>query len=45
MFGIEIDAEVLLMFCRPKWTSSMTPQQLDLNERQAFLTWRRGLAA
>ncbi|KAG0618856.1 hypothetical protein M758_4G095800 [Ceratodon purpureus] len=29
---------------RPKWTASMTPQQLDLNERQSFLTWRRGLA-
>lgn len=29
---------------RPKWTSSMTPQQLDVNERQHFLAWRRGLA-
>lgn len=29
---------------RPKWDASTTPQQLDLQERNAFLEWRRGLA-
>ncbi|OAA41903.1 ribosome biogenesis GTPase Lsg1 [Beauveria brongniartii RCEF 3172] len=29
---------------RPKWDSSTTPQQLDLQERNSFLDWRRGLA-
>lgn len=29
---------------RPKWDESTTPQQLDVLERESFLTWRRGLA-
>ncbi|KAI0639638.1 P-loop containing nucleoside triphosphate hydrolase protein [Trametes polyzona] len=29
---------------RPPWTKSMTPAQLDRQEKDAFLEWRRGLA-
>ncbi len=29
---------------RPKWDATTTPQQLDLQERNSFLDWRRGLA-
>ncbi|KAG5942970.1 hypothetical protein E4U53_007127 [Claviceps sorghi] len=29
---------------RPKWDSTTTPQELDVSEREAFLSWRRGLA-
>ncbi|KAG6006246.1 hypothetical protein E4U21_007209 [Claviceps maximensis] len=29
---------------RPKWDSTTTPQELDMAEREAFLSWRRGLA-
>ncbi|VVB04088.1 unnamed protein product [Arabis nemorensis] len=29
---------------RPPWTPKMTLEQLDANEKQAFLTWRRKLA-
>lgn len=29
---------------RPKWDESTTPQQLDVQERQSLLEWRRGLA-
>jgi large subunit GTPase 1 len=29
---------------RPKWDSNTTPQELDRMERDAMLTWRRGLA-
>jgi large subunit GTPase 1 len=29
---------------RPKWDESTTPQQLDVQERQGLLEWRRGLA-
>jgi len=29
---------------RPKWDESTTPQQLDIQERQSLLEWRRGLA-
>lgn len=29
---------------RPKWDASTTPQQLDVQERQSLLEWRRGLA-
>lgn len=29
---------------RPKWDASTTPQELDVLERDSFLTWRRGLA-
>ena len=29
---------------RPKWDQSTTPQQLDAQERQSLLEWRRGLA-
>ena len=30
---------------RPPWTKSMTPLQLDRQEKATFLDWRRGLAA
>ncbi|MCO5597342.1 hypothetical protein L7F22_051418 [Adiantum nelumboides] len=29
---------------RPKWHSSMTPEELDIRERQSFLSWRREIA-
>jgi hypothetical protein len=29
---------------RPEWHASMSAQELDLQERQSFLSWRRGLA-
>ena len=29
---------------RPPWTKSMTPSQLDRQEKDSFLEWRRGLA-
>ncbi|WPG98164.1 large subunit gtpase 1 [Acrodontium crateriforme] len=29
---------------RPKWDENTTAQELDLNERQSLLEWRRGLA-
>uniref|UniRef100_A0A1J3J582 Large subunit GTPase 1 n=1 Tax=Noccaea caerulescens TaxID=107243 RepID=A0A1J3J582_NOCCA len=30
---------------RPPWTPKMNVEQLDVNEKQAFLTWRRKLAS
>ena len=29
---------------RPSWDKHMTPQQLDRQEKDAFLEWRRGIA-
>lgn len=29
---------------RPPWNAGMTVDELDVNEKQAFLAWRRGLA-
>ncbi|XP_022141967.1 GTPase LSG1-2 [Momordica charantia] len=29
---------------RPPWNARMSPEELDDNERQSFLTWRRSLA-
>jgi large subunit GTPase 1 len=29
---------------RPKWDSTTTPQQLEVNERESFLQWRRSIA-
>ncbi|CAG8513627.1 1820_t:CDS:2 [Paraglomus brasilianum] len=29
---------------RPKWTKSTTAEQLEIDEREAFLNWRRSLA-
>lgn len=29
---------------RPKWHGGMTPEELDIKERQSFLSWRRELA-
>ncbi len=29
---------------RPKWDENTTPQQLDVQERESLLEWRRGLA-
>ncbi|XP_028808348.1 GTPase LSG1-2-like [Neltuma alba] len=29
---------------RPPWSANMSVEELDANERQAFLTWRRSLA-
>lgn len=31
-------------FVRPPWNAEMTVEELDTNERQAFLAWRRNLA-
>ena len=31
-------------FARPKWDKTTTPSQLERNERDAFLQWRRDLA-
>lgn len=33
-----------LTTCRPEWDSSTTAEELEQREREAFLTWRRGLA-
>lgn len=30
---------------RPKWHAGMTPEELDVNERQSFLKWRREFAS
>jgi large subunit GTPase 1 len=35
---------MLMYYDRPPWTKDMTPVQLDRQERDAFLDWRRGLA-
>ncbi|CBI24436.3 unnamed protein product, partial [Vitis vinifera] len=32
------------IFCRPPWNVGMTAEELDANERQALLIWRRSLA-
>lgn len=29
---------------RPPWTAAMSVEELDANEKQAFLVWRRSLA-
>ncbi|KAL8140907.1 hypothetical protein V2J09_006928 [Rumex salicifolius] len=29
---------------RPKWNANMSTEELDINEKQSFLIWRRGLA-
>ena len=29
---------------RPVWDSATSPEQLDLRERESYLTWRRNLA-
>lgn len=34
----------LFISARPPWNPSMTVEELDANERQAFLIWRRSLA-
>lgn len=41
---LDLELTVRCDVCRPAWKSTMTPQELDLNERQSFLSWRRGLA-
>ena len=30
---------------RPKWTKAMSKSEVDNNEKEAFLTWRRGFVA
>jgi large subunit GTPase 1 len=30
---------------RPPWDETTTPEELDVNEKEAFLQWRRGIAA
>lgn len=30
---------------RPKWTTSMTREEVDLNEKQSFFEWRRKLTS
>ena len=34
---------VCVCVCRPAWDSSTTPEELELCERESFLTWRRSL--
>lgn len=38
-----LDDACSIFVCRPAWTEDTTPEELDLNERRAFLEWRRGL--
>lgn len=33
-----------LLFFRPKWNENTTPEELDRQEKDAFLEWRRELA-
>ncbi|KAF0462060.1 P-loop containing nucleoside triphosphate hydrolase protein [Gigaspora margarita] len=40
----EANKERLVIPRRPKWDKTTTPEQLDRNERDAFLQWRRDLA-
>lgn len=35
---------IFLFICRPKWTTETTAEQLQQNERDQFLEWRRSLA-
>ncbi|CAG8676235.1 11032_t:CDS:10 [Funneliformis mosseae] len=40
----EANKEKLVIPRRPNWDQTTTPSQLELNERDAFLRWRRNLA-
>ncbi|CAG8452289.1 15921_t:CDS:10 [Dentiscutata erythropus] len=40
----EANKERLVIPRRPKWDKTTTPEQLERNERNAFLQWRRDLA-
>ncbi|CAG8633779.1 14651_t:CDS:2, partial [Racocetra fulgida] len=40
----EANKERLVIPRRPKWDKTTTPEQLERNERDAFLRWRRDLA-
>lgn len=40
----ELHASSIRVPRRPSWNASMTPEELDTSEKQAFLIWRRGLA-
>ncbi|CAG8750474.1 3945_t:CDS:10 [Cetraspora pellucida] len=40
----EANKERLVIPRRPKWDKTTTPEQLERNERDAFLQWRRDLA-
>nr|GMD71379.1 GTPase LSG1-2 [Ipomoea batatas] len=42
--GEELHASSLHVPRRPPWNSRMSVEELDTNERQAFLIWRRSLA-
>ena len=43
-FIIELNKLTCLFLCRPPWNVGMTVDELDVNENQAFLAWRRSLA-
>ncbi|EEB06295.2 GTP binding protein [Schizosaccharomyces japonicus yFS275] len=40
----ELNKDRLTIPCRPPWDENTTPVELERNERQAFLEWRRSLA-
>lgn len=35
---------IIFHYFRPRWYAGMSVEELDANERQAFLMWRRSLA-
>ncbi len=43
--AIKFDFKELSVPRRPKWDKTTTPEELDRNEREAFLDWRRKIAA
>jgi hypothetical protein len=44
LFFFFSDCESCLCDCSPPWHNQMTVEELDANERRAFLVWRRNLA-
>lgn len=41
---LKVGVFLTMMCCRPPWNATMSVEELDANERQAFLVWRRSLA-
>ena len=39
-----LESEVFFFSYRPPWNAGMSVEELDANEKQAFLVWRRSLA-
>lgn len=40
----EAERKAVVVPRRPKWTTEMTAEELNTAEKDAFLTWRRGMA-